>query len=115
MLLNFDKEQLSFDEAGIELIDEALKWNGTNYKLFDTWFPSVLAYYGQFYIMNKGDGQWTAKRDEDYNLWVPQVVLSDKTIAFDMRVFYKDIYEGPIPLKWAGDYDGHLKKMRSER
>lgn len=41
-LLNFDKEQLSLDSLGIELIDEALKWNATNYKLFDSWFPSIL-------------------------------------------------------------------------
>lgn len=41
-LLNFDKEQLSLDSLGIDLIDEALKWNGTDDKLFDSWFPSVL-------------------------------------------------------------------------
>jgi hypothetical protein len=58
-LLNFDKEQLSTDSAGIDLVDEALKWNGTNYELFDTWFPSVLAYYGECYIKNKQEGKWT--------------------------------------------------------
>jgi hypothetical protein len=52
-ILNFDKEQLSFDSLGIDLVDEALKWNGTDYKLFDTWFPPILAYYGQSYITSQ--------------------------------------------------------------
>jgi hypothetical protein len=52
-LLNIDKEQLSLDSVGMNIIDEALKWNGTNYKLFDSWFPSILAYYGQSYIAEK--------------------------------------------------------------
>ena len=42
-LLNFDKEQLSLDSLGIDLIDETLKWNISNYKLFGSWFPSILA------------------------------------------------------------------------
>ncbi|MFM7857369.1 MAG: hypothetical protein ACKO96_36985, partial [Flammeovirgaceae bacterium] len=63
IVLNFDKDQLTLDEGGIEIIDEALKWNGTNFSLFESWFPSALAYYGQFFITNKNEGKWTVKFD----------------------------------------------------
>jgi len=114
-ILNFDKEQLTFDSTGIALIDEALLWNGDNYELFDSWFPPVLAYYGQLYILNKKDGQWTTTYDKENKVWIPQIILRDKTSAFDMFDFYKDLSEGPIPLQWAGDFDGTKKKMRSNR
>ncbi len=103
LTLNFDKEQLSIDSAGIDLIDEALKWNGTNYKLFDSWFPSILAYYGQYYIANKYEGKWTMYFDKEDKVWIPEVKLNDGTSAWDWRNFYKDFYEGPIPLRWIGD------------
>jgi hypothetical protein len=113
-LINFDKEQLSFDSTGMDLVDEALKWNGANYKLFDSWFPSVLAYYGQCYIKEHNDGSWTVTYDKEDKVWIPQVKLSDGTMAWDWRDFYKDLYEGPIPMRWAGDWDGHIKKMRQK-
>lgn len=113
-LINFDKEQLSFDSTGMDLVDEALKWNGANYKLFDSWFPSVLAYYGQCYIKERNDGSWTVTYDKEDKVWIPQVKLSDGTMAWDWRDFYKDLYEGPIPMRWAGDWDGHIKKMRQK-
>jgi len=112
-ILNFDKEQLSFDSLGIDLVDEALKWNGTNYKLFDTWFPSTLAYYGQCYITEKQDGKWSMYFDKESKVWIPEVKLTDSTSAWDWIDFYKDLYEGPIPLRWTGDWDGSRKKMRS--
>jgi hypothetical protein len=112
-ILNFDKEQLSFDSLGIDLVDEALKWNGTNYKLFDTWFPPVLAYYGQCYITGKQDGKWTMYFDKENKVWIPGLKLKDGSSAWDWIDFYKDLAEGPIPLRWAGDWDGSRKKMRS--
>jgi hypothetical protein len=113
-ILNFDKEQLSFDSLGIDLVDEALKWNGTNYKLFDTWFPSILAYYGQCYITDKGEGKWSMYFDKENKVWIPEVKLTDGTSAWDWIDFYKDLYEGPIPLRWTGDWDGSRKKIRTD-
>lgn len=114
LILNFDKEQFSSDSAGIDLVDEALKWNGTNFKLFDTWFPSVLAYYGQAYIRNKQDGKWMMYFDKKSNVWIPEVKLKDGSAAWDWIDFYKDLYEGPIPLRRAGDWDGTRKRFRSD-
>lgn len=115
MVLNFDKEQLTMDVGGIEIIDEALKWNGTNLSLFESWFPSALAYYGQFFINNKNEGKWTVKFDSENKVWIPEILLNDNTSAFDSNDFYKSMYEGPIPMKWAGDFDQSRKKWRSER
>ena len=115
ILLNFDKEQLSFDSLGIDLVDEALKWNGTDYKLFDTWFPSILAYYGQCYITDKQDGKWVMYFDKENKIWIPEIILNDGYSAWDWRNFYKDLYEGPIPLKWAGDWDGSMRKWRNKK
>ncbi len=61
-ILNFDKEQLSFDSVGMSIVDEAIRWHHSNYKLFDIWYPSVLAYYGQCYMTDKKDGKWIVKR-----------------------------------------------------
>ncbi|MEQ1799113.1 MAG: hypothetical protein ABL872_14260 [Lacibacter sp.] len=113
IILNFDKEQLSFDSLGMDLVDEALKWNGTNYKLFDTWFPSVLAYYGQCYIADKQEGKWAMFFDKESKVWIPEVKLNDGSSAWDWIDFYKDLCEGPIPLRWAGDWDVLRKKKRS--
>lgn len=114
MILNFDKVQLSIDSSGIDIVDEALKWNGTNYKLFDSWFPSILAYYGQCYITDKHDGKWSMYFDKESKVWIPEVKLKDGTSAWDWIDFYKDFYEGPIPLRWTGDWDGSRKKMRAD-
>lgn len=114
-LINIDKEQLSFDSTGMDLVDEALKWNGTNYKLFDIWFPSVLAYYGQCYIEAHKDGIWTITNDNEDKVWIPELKLNDGTTAWDWRDFYKSLYEGPIPMRWAGDWDGHTKRMRNKK
>lgn len=112
-LINIDKDQLSFDSTGMDLVDEALKWNGTNY--FDSWFPSVLAYYGQCYIKEQGDGVWTTIYDSEYKVWIPELKLSDGTSAWDWGNFYKSLYEGPIPIRWAGDWDGQIKRMRNKK
>lgn len=109
-LLNFDKEQLSIDSSGIDLIDEALKWNGTEKENFDNWFPSVLAFYGQAYITIKKEGKWTMLYEKNDKVWIPQVTLNDGLPAWKWRNFYKDLYEGPIPLKWVGDWDGRMGK-----
>jgi len=102
-LLNIDKEQLSFNTAGIDLVDEALKWNKTNYDLLDRVFPSVIAYYGQYYIECKKDGKWIMYLDKDSNVWIPELKLKDGKTAWDWIDFAKDFYEGPIPLSWACD------------
>lgn len=115
VILNFDREQLSFDNSGIDLIDEALKWNGTDQELFDSWFPLVLAYYGQAYIVVKKEGNWIMYYDKEDNVWIPEVILNDGFSAWDYRNFYKDLFEGPIPLKWAGDWDGSIRKWRSRK
>lgn len=114
-VLNFDKEQLSFDSLGIDLIDEALKWNGTDYNLFDSWFPSILVYYGQSYIVEKKEGKWVMFYDKEDKVWIPEIILNDGFSAWDWINFYKGLYEGPIPLKWAGDWDGNMRKWRNKK
>lgn len=112
-ILNFDKEQLSFDSLGIDLVDEALKWNGKNYKLFEVWFPSVLAYYGQCYITDKQDGKWIMSFDKESKVWIPELKLKNGTSAWDWIGFYKGLSEGPIPLRLSGDWDGSRKKIHN--
>lgn len=112
-ILNFDREQLSFDSSGMDLVDEALKWNGANSEYFDTWFPFILAYYGQCYIADKKDGKWVMYFDKEDKVWIPEVKLRDGSSAWDWRDFYKDLMEGPIPLRSAGDWDGRMKRLRS--
>lgn len=114
IILNFDREQLTLDDPGLEIIDEALKWNGTNFSLFDKWFPCVLAYYGQFFITHKSKGKWTVKFDNENRVWIPEILLDDNTSAFDSNDFYKSMYEGPIPMKWAGDFDQYRKDWRKK-
>lgn len=113
IILNFDREQLSYDSLGIDLVDEALKWNGTNYKFFDVWFPPALAFYGQCYITDKHDGKWTMYFEKESKVWIPELRLKDGSSAWDWIDFYKDLAEGPIPLRWAGDWNGSRKKMHS--
>lgn len=108
-ILNFDEEQLSLDSLGIDLVDEALKWNATDYKLFDSWFPAVLAFYGEAYIADKKEGRWAMLYEKGDKVWIPGITLNDGSPAWDWRNFYKDLYEGPIPLKWAGDWDGDMR------
>ncbi len=115
IILNFDKEQLTYDSLGIDLIDEALKWNGTNYELFDKWFPALLAYYGECYIKNKKEGKWTMYLDTEYKVWVPEVKLDDGSSAWDWINFYKDLFEGPIPLRWAGSWDTRPNNLEDVR
>jgi len=105
-LLNFDKEQIVFDTEGIDLIDEAIKWNKTNYELLDRLFPSILAYYGKCYMACKKDGEWTMYLDKESNVWIPELKLKNGNAAWDWIDFYKDFFNGPIPLTWAGDWEG---------
>lgn len=100
-ILNFDEEQLTFDESGMAVIDESLKWHSNNSSLYDTWYPAILAYYGEYFIRTKKTGKWTMSFDKDENVWIPHVTLADGSDAFDVLKFYKDMYEGPIPLAWG--------------
>lgn len=111
-ILNFDKEQLSFDSVGMSIVDEAIRWHHSNYKLFDIWYPNVLAYYGQCYMTDKKDGKWIVKKEKEYAVWTPHLVLSNNEDAFDVYDFYKDLSEWPQSIKEAGDWDGWRKKMR---
>ena len=117
--LNIDPEQLTFDSKGIEIVDQALKWNIKHWKehdeWFDRWFPSVLAFYGECYITEEKDGKWKMNYYPENNLWVPEVVLADGTLAWDYNDFGKSMFEGPVPLKEAGDWDGSMKKRRLKR
>jgi hypothetical protein len=110
--LNFDKEQLAFDSIGMAIVDEAILWNHPDYTLFDKWFPGVLAYYGQCYMTGKGDGNWVVRKEKEYNVLVPHLVLSGGEDAFDILEFYKALYEWPISIKLAGDWDEHRQQMR---
>jgi hypothetical protein len=85
LLLNFDKEQLSFDTKGLELVAEALKWDDSQH--FEQWFPSVLAWYGQYYIHRKQQVQWAVDFDKEGNVWIPVVKLKDGRLAFDWLDF----------------------------
>lgn len=117
--LNIDSEHLSFDSAGIETVDQALKWNIKDWRndaeWFDRWFPLVLAFYGQCYIHEKNNGQWVMTYDQESDLWIPEVQLADGTMAWESGYFYKSMFEGPLPLKWAGDWDGSMKKRKQKR
>lgn len=113
-ILNFDKEQLSFDSVAMSIVDEAIRWHHSNYKLFDIWYPGVLAYYGQCYMANKKDGEWIVKKEKDCDVWTPHLVLSNYEDAFDVYDFYKDLSEWPQSIKVAGDWDGWRKKMRKQ-
>ena len=112
LALNFDREKLTFDSNGMAIVDEAIHWNHANHKLFEEWYPCVLAYYGQCYMVEKKDGKWIVKKDKEYNVLIPHLVLSNGDDAFDMRDFYSDLYEWPIPIKWAGDWDGTKREMK---
>ena len=62
-------------------------------------FPSILAYYGQCYIADKQDGKWKMYFEKEDKVWIPELKLKDGTSAWDWIDFYKDLSEGPIPLR----------------
>lgn len=106
-ILNFDKEQLSISYSGIAVLNEALKWNHYDSELFDSWFPSILAYYGAYYIHTHNKGKWESKFNKESKVWIPQITLDNGNSAFNMIHFYKNLYEVPMPIEAAGDfYDG---------
>lgn len=102
-ILNIQKENLTLDEKGLEILDEAIIWNHDNTKVFDKWFPSVVAFYGEYYIKNIKKGKWIIKFDKESNLWIPKVQLNDGTLAWDAGQFYKGLYEGGTRLTWLED------------
>ncbi|MEO1415929.1 MAG: hypothetical protein AAFW00_11640 [Bacteroidota bacterium] len=114
-LLNFDATQLSVDDAGLAIVDEALKWRGGKDVDFDDRFPSILAFYGEYYIETKKVGKWESKFDPSHQVWVPQITLDDQRSAFDGIRFYKEMLEGPVPMKQAGDFHSKMKKLKSDR
>lgn len=111
-ILNIEADQLTIDEKGIEIADEAIHWNHFTNDSFNSWFPAVLAFYGEFYIQSKKQGKWQTTADKESNVIVPQIILQDNSVAFDVYEFYCNLYEWPIPLKIAGDFDGRNKRMR---
>lgn len=113
-ILNIDEEEFSISKDGLSILNEAIKWNHYDEKLFDTWFPSVLAYYGTYYIQSHQQGKWESKFDKVNKVWIPQITLDDQTAAFDMLDFYKDLLESPVPIEWAGDFDGRRKRLRNK-
>lgn len=58
--------------------------------------------------------QWSMYLDTSAHVWVPEVKLPDGSFAWDWIDFYKDLAEGPVPLRWAGDWDGKIRAL-SER
>src|SRR5215203_1331201 len=75
--LNIDKEQLTLDSLGIGIVDEAIHWNHNNYKSFDTWFPCVLAYYAQCYLIENKTGSWAVRWDTESKVWIPYIKLQN--------------------------------------
>jgi|SRR6218665_22293 len=111
-ILNIDKEQFTTDSAGMDLLDESLKWHAGNYKHFDSWFPGVLAYYGECYRQIKSDGEWITGFDKKYKVWIPEMKLRDGTMAWDWRDFYANLMEWPTEIRFAGDWDGKRKTRK---
>lgn len=109
-ILNFDKDQLTFDSVGMDIVNEAILWNHDDFGLFNEWMPAVLAYYGQCYMTMKKDGKWVMKKAPD-NVIVPYLVLADGTNAFDPYDFYKALYEWPSDIRWAGDWSGWQRDL----
>ncbi|KIC64219.1 hypothetical protein [Chryseobacterium taiwanense] len=103
-ILNIEIENLTFDEKGLETLDEAIVWNHEKSQLFDQWFPCVLAFYGQYYIQNKKDGKWITKFDKESDLWIPQLELNNGRFAWDEWQLYKGLYEGGTRLSWLEDF-----------
>ncbi|MEL6626722.1 MAG: hypothetical protein AAFO96_25595 [Bacteroidota bacterium] len=114
-LLNFNLTQLSVDDKGLAIVDEAIKWRWGKDFDFDDGFPVILAFYGEYYMRTKKVGRWELKFDPSHQVWIPQIMLNDQTNAFDVHRFYQSMLEGPIPMKQAGDYDSKIKKLKSGR
>ena len=83
-----------------------LSRNHDETEFYDPWFPSLLAYYGEYYIKNNKEGKWESLFNKKQNVWIPQITLDDNTSAFNMHAFYTNLYESPITLiEDAGDFD----------
>jgi len=113
-LLNFNPKDLTFDEKGIAIVDEAIRWNHNNYDNFNSWFPSVLAFYGKCYNEKKEPVKWTTKFDKKSGLQVPYLVDTKEEPIFEPGEFYKVLYEWPNSIMWAGDWDGFKKGLKNK-
>lgn len=108
-ILNIEKERLTFDQKGIETLDEAIVWNHDNISLFENWFPSVLAYYGEYLIRKTKGSKWVVEFDEESKLWIPQIKLSTGDFAWNARQFYKGLFEGSLKLQWLEEWNNLSK------
>ncbi|WP_265428985.1 hypothetical protein [Chryseobacterium sp. YIM B08800] len=104
IVLNIEKEKLTFDYNGLETVDEAIIWNHDNTQLFKSWFPSVLAFYGEYYIKNVKESQWVVELDEESKLWIPNIKLSNGDFAWDAGQLYKGLFEGSVKLQWLEEW-----------
>lgn len=99
-ILNLDPNQISTSNGSIPLIDDALSWVAKGDSNFDQWFPSILAYFGEYHIQNKPGCRWKMTFDPKGRVWIPEVILPNGNPAFDSNDFYKSMLEGPIPMDW---------------
>lgn len=99
-ILNLDPNQISTLNGTIPLVDDALSWVAKGDSNFDQWFPSILAYFGEYHIQNKPGCRWKMTFDPRGRVWIPEVILPNGKPAFDSNDFYKSMLEGPIPMDW---------------
>ena len=113
--LNFNKKNLTFDLPGMEIVNEAIRWNHDKRTEFNNWYPCVLAYYGKCYSLNKQEVRWITKIDQEYDVIIPYLINETGTEIFDPYEFYKVLFEWPSSIQWAGDWRGFKRRMKSRR
>jgi hypothetical protein len=109
-ILNIDKDELSIDTVGLDIVDESILWNSNDPNFINSWISYIIAYYGQVYISQKKEGQWKMHFDKNFQVWIPEVILNDGLPAWDWKTFYVDLFDGPLSLKSAGDWYGYSRQ-----
>ena len=104
-ILNFNTTDLTFDEEGMLVVDEAIRWNHIYEDRFDSWFPSVLAFYGKCYSSLREPARWSTKFVREHGVHIPTLLDDAGDAIFDPNEFYKSLNEWPIPMRWAGRMD----------
>ncbi len=104
-LLNFAPEQLTFDDQGMRIVDEAIRWNHEFENTFDAWFPAVLAYYGNCYNIMKESVHWGSTLDRDYNVYTPTLLNKSDKAVLDSNEFFKSLLEWPVSIRSAGRWN----------